>query len=177
MDEVDVFFFGGGQDREQSLVYEDLLEFKQPPLERAVNSGAGVLAVCGGYHLLGPYYQTAEVDRFPGIGMIDLQSEAQKKRFIGDFVVSAQIDNPHTPTTTGRNSSFPPHPAILPPPSRDGGVVSDARVVSARQQTAPQHVAGLPHRILLTPADPQHASAQRKLAGHGHVLEHRPPRQ
>src|SRR4029077_3831934 len=36
MDEVDVFFFGGGQDREQALVYEDLLEFKQQPLERAV---------------------------------------------------------------------------------------------------------------------------------------------
>src|SRR5260370_18274049 len=50
MDEVDVFFFGGGQDREQSLVYEDLLEFKQPPLERAVNSGAGVLPVRAGHH-------------------------------------------------------------------------------------------------------------------------------
>jgi lipid II isoglutaminyl synthase (glutamine-hydrolysing) len=91
MDEVDVFFFGGGQDREQSLVYEDLLEHKQPPLERAVSSGAAVLAVCGGYQLLGHYYQTAEGERFPGIGLIDVRTEAGKRRFIGDVVVDADI--------------------------------------------------------------------------------------
>src|SRR5258708_20389978 len=101
MDEVDVFFFGGGQDREQSLVYEDLLEFKQPPLERAVNSGAGVLAVCGGYQLLGHYYQTAEGERFPGIGMIDVKTEAGKKRFIGDVVVDAEIDTLNPKTLVG----------------------------------------------------------------------------
>jgi CobQ-like glutamine amidotransferase family enzyme len=91
MDEVDVFFFGGGQDREQALVYEDLLEFKQPPLERAVDNGAVVLAVCGGYQLLGHYYQTAEGEKFPGIGMIDVKTEAGKKRFIGDVVVDSDI--------------------------------------------------------------------------------------
>src|SRR5438445_6598053 len=98
MDEVDVFFFGGGQDREQALVYEDLLEHKQPPLERAVRSGAAVLAVCGGYQLLGHYYQTAEGERFPGIGLIDVRTEAGRKRFIGDVVVDAQIDD-ITPST------------------------------------------------------------------------------
>src|SRR4029077_10871867 len=76
MDEVDVFFFGGGQDREQALVYEDLLEHKQAPLEGAVKSGAVVLAVCGGYQLLGDYYRTAEGERFPGIGLIDVRTEA-----------------------------------------------------------------------------------------------------
>jgi CobQ-like glutamine amidotransferase family enzyme len=91
MDEVDVFFFGGGQDREQALVYEDLLEHKQPPLERAVASGAVVLAVCGGYQLLGHYYQTAEGERFPGIGLIDVRTEAGKRRFIGDVVVDTDI--------------------------------------------------------------------------------------
>jgi lipid II isoglutaminyl synthase (glutamine-hydrolysing) len=91
MDEVDVFFFGGGQDREQALVYEDLLEHKQPPLERAVKNGAVVLAVCGGYQLLGHYYQTAEGERFPGIGMIDVTTEAGKKRFIGDVVVDTDM--------------------------------------------------------------------------------------
>lgn len=98
MDEVDVFFFGGGQDREQALVYEDLLEFKQPPLERAVSNGAVVLAVCGGYQLLGHYYQTADGEKFPGIGMIDVKTEAGKKRFIGDVVVDSDIPtlNPHT---------------------------------------------------------------------------------
>jgi hypothetical protein len=87
MDSVDIFFFGGGQDREQALVYEDLLEFKQPPLESAVAAGAVILAVCGGYQLLGHYYQTAAGERFPGIGLIDVRTEAGKKRFIGDVVV------------------------------------------------------------------------------------------
>jgi CobQ-like glutamine amidotransferase family enzyme len=91
MDEVDVFFFGGGQDREQALVYEDLLEFKQTPLERAVAEGAQVLAVCGGYQFLGHYYQTADGERYPGIGLIDVKTEAGKKRFIGDVVVEADI--------------------------------------------------------------------------------------
>jgi lipid II isoglutaminyl synthase (glutamine-hydrolysing) len=98
MEEVDVFFFGGGQDREQALVYEDLLEHKQPPLERAVQAGAAVLAVCGGYQLLGHYYQTAEGERFPGIGLIDVRTEAGKKRFIGDVVVDTEIED-ITPST------------------------------------------------------------------------------
>ncbi len=92
MEDVDVFFFGGGQDREQALVYQDLLEHKQRPLELAVNAGAAVLAVCGGYQLLGHYYQTAEGERFPGIGLIDVRTEAGKKRFIGDVVIDAQIE-------------------------------------------------------------------------------------
>lgn len=91
MGDVDVFFFGGGQDREQALVYEDLLEHKQPPLERAVADGAQVLAVCGGYQLLGHYYRTAEGDRYDGIGLIDVRTEAGKKRFIGDVVVQSDF--------------------------------------------------------------------------------------
>ena len=101
MDEVDVFFFGGGQDREQALVYEDLLEFKQPPLERAVANGAVVLAVCGGYQLLGHYYQTAEGEKFPGIGMIGVKTEAGKKRFIGDVVVDSDIETITPKTLVG----------------------------------------------------------------------------
>jgi hypothetical protein len=91
METVDVFFFGGGQDREQALVYEDLLEFKQQPLRRAMEDGAQVLAVCGGYQLLGDYYQTADGEKFPGIGLIDVRTEAGKKRFIGDVVVETQV--------------------------------------------------------------------------------------
>src|SRR5260370_40835304 len=98
MDEVDVCFFGGGQDREQALVYDDLLETKQAPLERAVAAGASVLAVCGGYQLLGHYYQTGDGERFPGIGLIDVRTEAGKRRFIGDVVVDTDLPDlePHT---------------------------------------------------------------------------------
>jgi CobQ-like glutamine amidotransferase family enzyme len=101
MEDVDVFFFGGGQDREQALVYEDLIESKQPLLERAVAGGAGVLAVCGGYQLLGHYYQTADGDRFPGIGLIDVRTEAGKRRFIGDVVVDTDLADLHPQTLVG----------------------------------------------------------------------------
>ncbi len=92
MDQIDIFFFGGGQDREQALIYDDLKQFKQESLQRAVSNGAQVLAVCGGYQLLGHYYQTAEGDRFDGIGLLDVTTQAGKKRFIGDVVVQASIE-------------------------------------------------------------------------------------
>lgn len=101
MGEVDIFFFGGGQDREQALVYEDLLEHKQPPLERAVAEGANVLAVCGGYQLLGHYYQTGDGERFPGIGMIDVRTEAGKRRFIGDVVIDTDLADISPSTLVG----------------------------------------------------------------------------
>ena len=98
MDEVDVFFFGGGQDREQALIYDDLREFKQASLQQAVANGAQVLAVCGGYQLLGHYYQTGDGERYDGIGLIDVRTEAGKKRFIGDVIVLSAIDG-LTPST------------------------------------------------------------------------------
>jgi CobQ-like glutamine amidotransferase family enzyme len=92
MEDIDVFFFGGGQDREQALIYDDLREHKQQGLRRAVEDGAQVLAVCGGYQLLGHYYQTADSERYDGIGLLDVTTQAGKKRFIGDVVVEASID-------------------------------------------------------------------------------------
>jgi len=89
MERVDLFFFGGGQDREQGLVYEDLVEHKAELLARAIAGGAAVLAVCGGYQLLGHYYQTAEGERYPGVGLLDVITEAGDRRCIGDVVVEA----------------------------------------------------------------------------------------
>jgi CobQ-like glutamine amidotransferase family enzyme len=87
MEDIDVFFFGGGQDREQALVYDDLLERKALPLGRAIAEGAAMLAVCGGYQLLGRYYQTAEGDRYPGIGLVDLHTVGGGSRCIGNAVI------------------------------------------------------------------------------------------
>ena len=98
VNDVDVFFFGGGQDREQALIYDDLREHKQDSLQKAVQDGAQILAVCGGYQLLGHYYQTAEGERFDGIGMLDVRTEAGKKRFIGDVVVESALPD-LTPST------------------------------------------------------------------------------
>jgi CobQ-like glutamine amidotransferase family enzyme len=98
MDGVDVFFFGGGQDREQALIYDDLKQYKQDSLQKAAQDGAQILAVCGGYQLLGHYYQTADGERFDGIGMLDVKTEAGRKRFIGDVVVQTAMED-LTPNT------------------------------------------------------------------------------
>ena len=99
MEDVDIFFFGGGQDREQALIYDDLREHKQTALTSATNDGAQILAVCGGYQLLGHYYQTAEGERFDGIGLLDVTTQAGKKRFIGDVVVESSADLALKPET------------------------------------------------------------------------------
>lgn len=91
MKDVDVFFFGGGQDREQALIYDDLREHKQEQLTTAIAGGAQVLAVCGGYQLLGHYYQTGDGERYDGIGLIDVTTQAGKRRFIGDVVVESAL--------------------------------------------------------------------------------------
>jgi CobQ-like glutamine amidotransferase family enzyme len=101
MQDVDVFFFGGGQDREQALIYDDLRQNKQESLQKAVGDGAQILAVCGGYQLLGHYYQTADGERFDGIGMLDVTTEAGKKRFIGDVVVQTSLDDVSPATLVG----------------------------------------------------------------------------
>ncbi|TMD79700.1 MAG: glutamine amidotransferase, partial [Chloroflexi bacterium] len=82
-------------------VYDDLIQIKQEPLEAAVANGSVVLAVCGGYQLLGHYYQTAEGERFPGIGLIDVRTEAGKKRFIGDVVVDTTLEDLKPTTLVG----------------------------------------------------------------------------
>jgi hypothetical protein len=101
IDEVDIFFFGGGQDREQAIVYDDLLEFKAEPLSRALGSGAAMLAVCGGYQLLGHYYQTADGERFDGLGLLDLHTEGGARRCIGDVVVDVKGLGLEPPTLVG----------------------------------------------------------------------------
>jgi len=89
---VDVFFFGGGQDKEQELVYDDLLETKAIHLANAMQRGAACLAVCGGYQLLGHYYQTAQGERLPGIGLLDVRTVAGGKRCIGDVVIESDAE-------------------------------------------------------------------------------------
>ena len=66
--QFDLFYIGGGQDREQALVSHDLAG-KASALREAVESGAAFLAVCGGYQLLGRYYRDVAGEEQPGIGL------------------------------------------------------------------------------------------------------------
>lgn len=81
----DLIFIGGGQDREQKLVLRDLNIKKRDSLYDAVESGAAVLAVCGGYQLLGSSYETASGERLEFTGILDFYTCAGEKRMIGNY--------------------------------------------------------------------------------------------
>jgi len=84
--EIDLFYVGGGQDREQALVARDL-ETKSAPLRDSVDGGAAFLAVCGGYQLLGSFYKDVSGEELPGIGLLPLHTVAGERRMIGDVLL------------------------------------------------------------------------------------------
>src|SRR3954447_3138262 len=91
-DAHDLYFFGGGQDREQALVADDLVTRKGDGLRAAVERGAVVLAVCGGYQLLGREFRTGSGEVLPGIGVLDAWTVAGERRNIGNVVVRCPWD-------------------------------------------------------------------------------------
>ena len=87
LSDIDLIFWGGGQDRDQELVFVDAAEHKVNPIRHAIDGGAVVLAVCGGYQLLGEYYVTAEGKKLPGLGLVDLHTVPGPRRNIGNIVI------------------------------------------------------------------------------------------
>ena len=84
--EIDLFYVGGGQDREQALVAHDLVR-KADALRDAVETDAAFLAVCGGYQLLGRFYRDVAGEELPGIGILPLHTVAGQTRMIGDVLL------------------------------------------------------------------------------------------
>ena len=84
--EIDLFYVGGGQDREQALVAHDLAK-KADALREAVEGDAAFLAVCGGYQLLGRSYRDVAGEELPGIGLLPLHTVAGGRRMIGDVLL------------------------------------------------------------------------------------------
>jgi lipid II isoglutaminyl synthase (glutamine-hydrolysing) len=85
-EKVDLFYVGGGQDREQALVAEDLAS-KAAALHEAAAGGAVVLGVCGGYQLLGRFYRDRGGAELPGVGLLPLHTIAGERRMIGDVLL------------------------------------------------------------------------------------------
>jgi CobQ-like glutamine amidotransferase family enzyme len=87
----DLFYMGGGQDRDQVMVARDLVETKRGALAAAAGDGAVVLAVCGGYQLLGHSYQLGE-ERIDGLGLADLETVREPgRRLIGNVAIEADL--------------------------------------------------------------------------------------
>lgn len=76
-DNVDIIFFGGGQDYEQSIVSNDLNEIKKDALTSYIEDGKVMLAICGGYQLLGKYYTAPNGEKIDGLGILNLYTEGE----------------------------------------------------------------------------------------------------
>ena len=87
----DLFYIGGGQDRDQRAVAEDLVRSKREGLATAVEDGAVVLAVCGGYQLLGHSYQLGD-EKIAGLGLADLETVREPgPRLIGNVAIEVDL--------------------------------------------------------------------------------------
>ncbi|KLU65100.1 cobyric acid synthase [Desulfosporosinus acididurans] len=82
---MDILFLGGGSDREQGILVQDLMR-REKDLRQAIENGLVVLGICGGYQMLGNYYQMAGGEKIPGLGILDLWTIAGTKRLIGNVV-------------------------------------------------------------------------------------------
>ncbi len=82
----DLLYIGGGQDREQALVAHDLAR-KAEQVLAAASAGVAVLAVCGGYQLLGRFYRFRDGTELPGVGLFPLHTIAGERRMIGDVLL------------------------------------------------------------------------------------------
>lgn len=87
--ELDIVLLGGGSDREQSLVCERLQEIREE-FKSYVEDDGVVIAVCGGYQLLGEYYQTEE-EKIPGLHLVDLHTIQKPERLIDNIVLQSEL--------------------------------------------------------------------------------------
>jgi lipid II isoglutaminyl synthase (glutamine-hydrolysing) len=89
--DADLFYIGGGQDRDQALCARDLATVKRDALHPAADAGKVVLAVCGGYQLLGHSYELGE-EELPGVGLVDLHTVREPgPRLIGNVAIEVEL--------------------------------------------------------------------------------------
>jgi lipid II isoglutaminyl synthase (glutamine-hydrolysing) len=96
----DLLYIGGGQDREQALVAQDLVD-QRDGVMAAVDGGAALLAVCGGYQLLGRRYAGHAGGELPGIGLFPHETVAGERRLIGDVLLECELERGERRTLAG----------------------------------------------------------------------------
>ena len=91
--DYDIFFLGGGADREQNLIYEDLLS-RRDDIDEAMKSGTAFLLICGGYQMFGKYYKDQDGNTVPCLSFFDYWTVASDRehRCIGNIVIEASMD-------------------------------------------------------------------------------------
>jgi CobQ-like glutamine amidotransferase family enzyme len=92
-DAHDLYYLGGGQDRDQRLCAEDLIATKRDALHAAAARNAVILGVCGGYQLLGHSYVLDE-DQIPGVDLLDVRTVREDgPRLIGNVAIEVALDD------------------------------------------------------------------------------------
>lgn len=81
----DIVFIGGGQDFEQEVLLDDLHRGKDREIIAAVEDGVTFLTICGGYQMMGGYYETYDGTRCDFIGAVDMYTVGTKRRMIGNY--------------------------------------------------------------------------------------------
>ena len=94
-DKYDIYFIGGGQDKQQIAVSEELQKHKSA-FQKLADEGVVMLAICGGYQLLGHYYEDQNGKKLNGISLLDAYTIAGEKRSIGNVTVETDFLTPKT---------------------------------------------------------------------------------
>ena len=84
-DDYDILFIGGGQDFEQDVLLDDLKKGKDVQIQNAIENGKVMLAICGGYQMLGKYYKTYDGKMLEYMGALDFYTEGKPERMIGNY--------------------------------------------------------------------------------------------
>lgn len=84
-DDYDILFIGGGQDFEQDVLLDDLKKGKDTEINKAIHNGTVMLAICGGYQMLGKYYKTYDGKMLEYMGALDFYTEGKEERMIGNY--------------------------------------------------------------------------------------------
>jgi len=93
-DDVDIFFIGGGADKDQNIVSVDISKIKEP-LKEAIDAGKVVLAINGGYQMLGRYHEQKD-NTEQGLGILDFYTKSAKKSLVGNILVKTEGEDPYT---------------------------------------------------------------------------------
>lgn len=91
LSKFDLLFVGGGQDFEQGLLLDDLRSGKGEDIKAAVADGLTFLCICGGYQLMGRYYETHTGEKFSFLGALDLYTVGAAERMIGNFAFETEF--------------------------------------------------------------------------------------
>lgn len=89
--QFDICFFGGGQDSGQALIAADMVHRHGANLKAAIQDGLVMLAICGGYQLLGNYFLTHTGEKLPGVGAMDVHTVGGSERLIGNLAIECTL--------------------------------------------------------------------------------------